>query len=773
MRISKKIVLLLSILILHSPFSLLHSQIGMRELGDSLMQWTGFSPVWSPVVRVKNLRVNGNNVTLYTNITLRDVRWTPQNLSELKRNVSRWVLGHEDGKVTIYSAQTDIETLITECGREGYKAPGKCGKDKCSDLTERNIVLYPSHGLYYNREKDEWVWQRATLWTTVEDLYSREYVRLIQQMLENAGATVLMPRAGLDHHEPGPSGMPRWTEGARYWLIEQGADSAIWNLYDGNEYKDDMKCRAMWVNSLDTPVDMCLALHTDGLDSGNDSTIIGTLVIYTAKDDEGHTVLRDGRDREKTNRNLADWVQTQVVSDLRTIAPEWTRRQLKEANYCESRVPVVPSLILELLSHKNMADMKYGLDPKFRFTASRAVYKGILRYLNGANAVVQPLPVKDLGIDAEGLLRWVPTLDSLEQSAAPSYYMVYIRENEGEWEVQQVEKATRLQLSLNRGTKYDFYVVAGNDGGLSLPSPTISAYLNDKTVNGQMVNGQMVNGQMVNIIDAFDDAYGVEWFADSTYAGIVPGSYACEDYFSCAYIGEQWDFTRANPWVNDDNCGWGACYRDHAGQFTVGNTHDWSVQHGRVLYKMHISYVSSTAGMLNEEMRKCENEKTVHVLDVISGRNRQPLSGALCAYISRHLDAGGLLLFSTDHFNAIDPLWSKRYLHASFYADHATRSGRVISSLPSRQSGQGESPTTLPLRLVMRPNSEQIFSPAPQALQPEQEAYKTATYEDMRCPAAVGTSSPLIYAFPLEAVRDFESIYRRSIQWLLQPREEK
>jgi hypothetical protein len=288
-----------------------------------------------------------------------------------------------------------------------------------------------------------------------------------------------------------------------------------------------------------------------------------------------------------------------------------------------------------------------------------------------------------------------------------------------------------------------------------------------------MVNGQMVNGQMVNIIDAFDDAYGVEWFADSTYAGIVPGSYACEDYFSCAYIGEQWDFTRANPWVNDDNCGWGACYRDHAGQFTVGNTHDWSVQHGRVLYKMHISYVSSTAGMLNEEMRKCENEKTVHVLDVISGRNRQPLSGALCAYISRHLDAGGLLLFSTDHFNAIDPLWSKRYLHASFYAGHATRSGRVISSLPSRQSGQRESPSTLPLRLVMRPNSEQIFSPAPQALKPEQEAYKTATYEDMRCPAAVGTSSTLIYAFPLEAVRDFESIYRRSIQWLLQPRQEK
>ena len=110
--------------------------------------------------------------------------------------------------------------------------------------------------------------------------------------------------------------------------------------------------------ALDVPVDLCLAFHTDGQDSGNDSTIIGTLVIYSAKDDEGKTTLRNGKDRELTNRNLADWIQTQIVSDLRTIAPEWTRRQLKEANYCETRVPVVPSLILELLSHKNMADMK-------------------------------------------------------------------------------------------------------------------------------------------------------------------------------------------------------------------------------------------------------------------------------------------------------------------------------------------------------------------------------------------------------------------------------
>ena len=743
-KISKYVVLALLCSFFLAP---LHAQVGMQALGDSLMAWTGFSRVWSPTVRVKNMRIDGNKVTLQTNATLKDVRWTPETVADVKRHVSLWTLGHEKGQVTIYTAKTDIESLITDCGRHtAQRSSGKCKITNVQcDLTDRQIALWPSHGLYFNRDRNEWIWQRATLWTTVEDLYSQEYVRLIRRMLENAGANVLMPRAGLEHQEPGLSGMPQWTEGARYWLVQQKADSALWNLYEGNEYKDDMKCRAMWVNALDTTIDLCLALHTDGLDSGDDTTIVGTLAIYTAKDDDNKTTLRDGRDREKINRNLADWIQTSVTEDLRTIAPEWTRRQLKEANYCESRVPVVPSIILELLSHKNMADMRYGLDPHFRFVASRAIYKGILRFLNGPDAIVQPLPVRDLGIlpsDSEsGLsLHWKTPIDSLEQSAAPSYYLVYIQQNDGEWDIQQVENDTVLQLDLQPDMQYNFYVIAGNDGGLSLPSPIISAYL----------NGQKVNDQMVLVVDAFNDVYGPDWFADSTYAGIMPGSYACEDYLSCAYIGEQWDFDRSHPWVNDDNCGFGACYRDHAGQLTVGNTHDWAVRHGAVLRNMHISYISCTAGML------ADYQAQWYAIDFICGRNRDPLNSYLSP-ITSYLSAGGRLLLSTDHFSAIDPSWAKQHLHASFYAGHATRSGKVSRSY----------------RLHLRPNDAQIFTDHPEALKPENDpnAKIFATYDDMRVPAAVGStnasSKTLVFAFPLEASQDFEALYQRAIEWLI------
>ena len=53
----------------------------------------------------------------------------------------------------------------------------------------------------------------------------------------------------------------------------------------------------------------------------------------------------------------------------------------------------------------------------------------------------------------------------------------------------------------------------------------------------------------------------------------------------------------------------------------------------------------------------------------------------------------------------------------------------------------------------------------------DNEAVKMATYEDMRCGAAVGyrgqKSKSLVYGFPLEAVQDFEKIYKHSIEWLI------
>ena len=149
MKISKKITHLICLLCLFP--NLAWADIGMRELGDSLTAYTGFSRIWSPAVRVKSLRVDDNNITIRTNGTLCGFRWTPQTVQEVKRKVSVWVLDNEEGNVTIYTNKYELEELITDCSR------GVMHSSKQKDLTDKNIALWPSHGLYYNKERDTWI----------------------------------------------------------------------------------------------------------------------------------------------------------------------------------------------------------------------------------------------------------------------------------------------------------------------------------------------------------------------------------------------------------------------------------------------------------------------------------------------------------------------------------------------------------------------------------------------------------------------------------------
>lgn len=97
-------------------------------------------------------------------------------------------------------------------------------------------------------------------------------------------------------------------------------------------------------------------------------------------------------------------------------------------NYSETRLPAVPSTIVELLSHQNFADMRLGHDPKFKFTASRALYKSILQYIctqHNKEYVVQPLPVHNFSVRFGKKkntleLSWQGVDDPLEPTATPA-----------------------------------------------------------------------------------------------------------------------------------------------------------------------------------------------------------------------------------------------------------------------------------------------------------------------------------------------------------------
>jgi N-acetylmuramoyl-L-alanine amidase len=238
------------------------------------------------------------------------------------------------------------------------------------------------------------------------------------------------------------SGRPRFVEGARYYMQYAGMpDSLVYNVSDpeDDDYRDDYQGRGEWVNylvgapfgpnkdrsapGLGIPIDLSLAFHTDAGFTRNDTTV-GTLMIYNSEGADGTTDFPDGMSRF-ANRDFGDVLQSQLVDDLRAAYdPAWNRRSIWDRPYSEAHRPNVPSALLELLSHHNFLDMKFALDPRFRFDASRAIYKAILRFVATQHQVpytVQPLPVTHMAATFTGpgtvTLQWRPQSDPLEPSA--------------------------------------------------------------------------------------------------------------------------------------------------------------------------------------------------------------------------------------------------------------------------------------------------------------------------------------------------------------------
>ena len=389
----------------------------------------------------------------------------------------------------------------------------------------------------------------------------------------------------------GVSGMPAFTEGASYWMPWAGADSTL-RQWD-NDYTNDFAMRGVWTQMMmfdkGIPFDCSLAIHSDAGVTPNDS-IVGTLAIYTRRGDDG-LLLPDGSDR-LTSRTYADFVQTQVVDDIRAeFEPEWSRRQIWDRSYSESRTTEVPALLLEVLSHQNFADMKYGLDPSFRFTVSRAVYKGILKYLArryGCPYTVQPLPVHKFSAVLDGNevhLSWEATVDKLEPTAVPSGYRLYTRIDDGAFDDGVPVIGCETSVKIEPGHLYTWKVLAWNDGGYSFPSELLSA--------GAPLE---VSGPAVLVVNNFDRVAAPAWIDTPVYAGFESRLDCGMPYVrDITYIGENYEFRRDVEWESDEAPGFGSSYTDYAGSIVAGNTFDYPSVHGASLMRLGRPFCSMSS----------------------------------------------------------------------------------------------------------------------------------------------------------------------------------
>ncbi len=574
------------------------------------------------------------------------------------------------------------------------------------------------------------------------------------------------------------SGLPRYIEAARYWMQYSGIPDSIYNYTDSkNDYVDDYAARGIWVNylaggsaanphqaGLNVPLHASLAFHTD---AGVRKDMVGTLLIYKDHDDEQCKTYPTGKSRI-LNRDLADYMQTQIVEDMRALyAPEWTRRQLDNSSYAEVRHPKVPAVLLELLSHQNMTDMQYGLDPRVRFTISRAMYKSFLKFIHeqyGTDYVVQPLPVHGMAMSRLGeeiRVSWQSTLDVLEPTAKPSYYIVYTRTNDGDWNNGVRVTKNEYTFTAEAGTRYDIRVAAGNAGGLSFKSELLSAYIAPEDKGN------------VLIVNGFTRVSGPEWWSDSIYGGIRPNSHAVPYGKGVNYIGEVYDFDSRNEWVTDDNCGWGMCYSDHMDHPTVGNTFDYSAMHGKVLAEMGYSYVTTSVDAL-------DSIAGYDAVDVILGKQKTTIMGKDTSFhcmpmnlqhaLTHYLQHGGRLLLAgayiaSDMTSEEDKAFIKNQLHYEFRTTNASKTGKIRIE---RQLEKGY------YTFRTEPNDTIIHTENADGIYPAEGGIVVARFPEANVAAAIGYdkieeggAKTLCWSIMLESAYEFDALYKASIEWLM------
>lgn len=375
------------------------------------------------------------------------------------------------------------------------------------------------------------------------------------------------------------SGIPSYMEGAHYWMQWAGTDNAITQNWT-NDYTNDFATRGLWTAMMKEekgiPVDLSLAFHTDAGIAPADSTV-GTLAIYTLRCDSERE-FPDGRDRI-LSRLLCDYVQTQIVRDIRRdYNPDWNRRGLWDKSYSECRTNGVPAMILELLSHQNFNDMKYGLDPAFRFSVCRSVYKGILKtlsqYYNKAYTV-QPLPVHAFSatLSPEGdkaVLEWKPTVDKSEPTATSKGYIVRTRMDDGAFDKGKEYFSERVEIPVSRGHVYSFMVEAFNEGGKSFPSEVLAVGVPEGESKGTVL-----------IVNNFTKVSAPAWLEGENHAGFDGRADSGVPYIrDISYTGENYEFDPSTEFIDNDYPGFGASHIDMAGTVIAGNTFDFVAGRG-------------------------------------------------------------------------------------------------------------------------------------------------------------------------------------------------
>ena len=581
----------------------------------------------------------------------------------------------------------------------------------------------------------------------------------------------------------GTSGLPRCLEAARYYAQWAGMPYEVYSSKDGeDDYGDDINVRSYMTNLLaggsvfvpdttgrNVPIELSLAIHSDAGYTKDGKSHTGTLAVCTTTMKD--SVLQSGLTR-LVSRDLADELLYSIPADIQKKYGNWPTRELYDRNYSETREPLVPSAILETMSHQNFADMRMGQDPNFRFDLARSIYKAVLRYMcdmHHKKYVVQPLaPVRlsaELTGKGEAKISWRGVIDEYEPTAKPTGYVLYTATGRSGFDNGTYIKGgneTSVTIDIDPDKVYSFRVTAVNEGGESFPSEVVSVYdvpEAQKTV--LVVNGfhrlaapQVIDNQFQQGFDMDEDA------------GVTYGRTA-------GWLGYQIAFDKSKM-GSERRDGLGFTNDSLMGQFVAGNDFDYIRTHTQAIAtarKYRVVSCSSEALEFNDV-----HPQRYEMMDLILGLqkkdgyslvNYQLMTPILREHVRLFAKKGGALLVSGAYLGSdMQAPADRRYLEDVLKIKYQ---GRDLDSL-QRDSIRG---LGMEFTFHRHLNERHYAAQHPEILEPVYPAFSAMKYADdfSACVAYSGTDYKAItMGFPLECIKDEpkrNSIMRGLLQFLL------
>lgn len=394
---------------------------------------------------------------------------------------------------------------------------------------------------------------------------------------------------GVIAREGKTSGLPKCLEGARYYVQWAGAPENVYMAKNGtDDYREDIYARPYMTNwlaggscfapgeeGLNVPIELALAVHSDAGYSKDYSSLVGSLTICTTN--TGNGLLASGHSR-KASKTFARMLLDNAYKDIASTYGRWSKRYLYDRNYAETRCPIVPSAIIETLSHQNFPDMFMGQDPNFRFTLARSIYKSILRFnseRHNTKYVVTPLePVNACTEFYNGdtiIIRWNAQPDALEPTAMPKSYILYTAIGDYGFDNGIRVNGTACKVKLAPNTLYNFKISAVNEGGESFPSEVVSALYNPNAT------------ETILIVNGFQRLAAPAPVNDSTHQGFNidadPG--VCMDK-TLGYSGRQICFDKQMAGKEGEG-GLGYSGNELAGHIIAGNSFAYIPVHAKAI----------------------------------------------------------------------------------------------------------------------------------------------------------------------------------------------